>query len=376
MSAFRVRNIPMRLLVALLFCLLCLAVGAQTQYAKPRKGEGITTFLQRHGRSGQEYYREFLELNKRKLKGKTTLLLDVSYALPPIKPTSHRRSRAQNTPSDVSKEAKRSEAAKSSQQPKDNKSQDKRHEIGTEFNEPLFGKTLAKGKVESGKLKGACIYVVSGHGGPDPGAIGKVGKNELHEDEYAYDVALRLARDLMQEGAEVHIIIQDAKDGIRDDQYLNNSKRETCMGKTIPLNQAARLQQRCDAINNLYKKEKDEYKYCRAIFLHVDSRSVRQQTDVFFYHREGWSKGQQLASCLRRTFQTKYDKHQPNRGFEGTVSARGLYVLTHTQPVSVFVELGNIQNSHDQKRFVLSSNRQALANWLTEGFIKDFEANK
>ena len=64
MSAFRVRNIPMRLLVALLLCLLCLAVGAQTQYAKPRKGEGITTFLQRHGRSGQEYYREFLELNK------------------------------------------------------------------------------------------------------------------------------------------------------------------------------------------------------------------------------------------------------------------------------------------------------------------------
>ena len=34
----------------------------------------------------------------------------------------------------------------------------------------------------------------------------------------------------MQEGAEVHIIIQDAKDGIRDDSYLSNSKRETCMG--------------------------------------------------------------------------------------------------------------------------------------------------
>ena len=39
----------------------------------------------------------------------------------------------------------------------------------------------------------------------------------------------------MQEGAEVHIIIQDAKDGIRDDAYLSNSKRETCMGAPIPL---------------------------------------------------------------------------------------------------------------------------------------------
>ena len=358
--------------ILLLLMMFSLTLMAQTQYAKPKRGEGITTFLQRHGRSGQVYYKEFIELNKQKLKGKTTLLLDVSYALPPIKPTAQHRSKAQNAPAKASNEPKQSEAGKPAQQPKDTKGQERKHEIGYEFNEPLFGKSLAKGKVEGGKLKGACIYVVSGHGGPDPGAIGKVGKTELHEDEYAYDVALRLARCLMQEGAEVHIIIQDARDGIRDDQYLSNGKRETCMGKTIPLNQVARLQQRCDAINNLYKKEKDEYTYCRAIFLHVDSRSVGEQTDVFFYHREGWSKGLRLASQLRKTFQTKYDKHQPNRGFEGTVSTRGLFVLTHTHPVSVFVELGNIQNSHDQKRFVLSSNRQALAKWITEGFINDF----
>ena len=88
------------------------------------------------------------------------------------------------------------------------------------INEPLFGKALASVKVTSNRLQGACFYVVSGHGGPDPGAIGRIGKIELHEDEYAYDVALRLARNLMQEGAEVRIIIQDAKDGIRDDKYL------------------------------------------------------------------------------------------------------------------------------------------------------------
>ncbi|MCR4808527.1 MAG: N-acetylmuramoyl-L-alanine amidase [Prevotella sp.] len=356
----------------LLLMLVSLHVTAQTQYAKPRRGEGITTFLRRHGRSGQVYYKEFLELNKKKLNGKTTLLLGVNYALPPIKPTSQQRSKAKNTPASTSQEPQQAKAASPAKQPTDSKAKDKKHAVGYEFNEPLFGKSLAKGKVESGKLKGACIYVVSGHGGPDPGAIGKVGKTELHEDEYAYDVALRLARDLMQEGAEVHIIIQDAKDGIRDDRYLSNSKRETCMGKTIPLNQVARLRQRCDAINQLYKKEKDEYTYCRAIFLHVDSRSMREQTDVFFYHREGWSKGYQLANQLRKTFEGKYDKHQPGRGFEGTVSSRGLYVITHTQPISVFVELGNIQNSHDQKRFVLSSNRQALANWITEGFINDF----
>ena len=94
----------------------------------------------------------------------------------------------------------------------------------------------------------------------------KVGRYELHEDEYAYDIALRLARNLMQEGAEVHIIIQDAKDGIRDDSYLSNSKRETCMGDAIPLNQVQRLQQRCDKINALYRKDRKNHSYCRAIF--------------------------------------------------------------------------------------------------------------
>ena len=88
----------------------------------------------------------------------------------------------------------------------------------------------------------------------------------------------------MQEGAEVLIIIQDAKDGIRDDLYLSNSKRETCMGAAIPLNQVARLQQRCAKINEFYRQDRKIYKYCRAIFLHVDSRSKSHQTDVFFYH--------------------------------------------------------------------------------------------
>mgnify|MGYP002229769206 FL=1 len=228
----------------------------------------------------------------------------------------------------------------------------------------------------SNRLQGACFYVVSGHGGPDPGAIGKIGKVELHEDEYAYDVALRLARNLMQEGAEVRIIIQDAKDGIRDDRYLSNSKRETCMGDAIPLNQVARLQQRCTKINELYRKDRKIYKYCRAIFLHVDSRSKGAQTDVFFYHAPKSVLGKRLAVAMKGTFESKYDKHQPNRGFEGTVSSRNLYVLLKAAPASVFVELGNIQNAFDQRRFVISSNRQALAKWMMEGFIADYKRTK
>ena len=101
----------------------------------------------------------------------------------------------------------------------------------------------------------------------------------------------------------------------------------------------------------------------------VDSRSKSAQTDVFFYHAPKSVLGKKLAVTMKETFESKYDKHQPNRGFEGTVSSRNLYVLLKAAPASLFVELGNIQNSFDQRRFVISSNRQALAKWMMEGFI-------
>lgn len=330
------------LLLSLTLALFTLSVAAQQTTDTPRNGEGISSFLQRNHRPGKAYYQEFLRLNAKKLKGKKELILGVRYVIPPL----------------------RGEGAQSASAKK------------RQIKEPLFGKKLSHVDVTGSSLAGACFYIVSGHGGPDPGAIGRLNGHELHEDEYAYDVALRLARNLVQEGAEVHIIIQDRKDGIRDGNYLKNSKRETCMGDPIPLNQVERLKQRCVKINELYRSDRKKYKYCRSVFLHVDSRSKRAQTDVFFYHAPGSKYGEQLARGMKNTFEQKYDRHQPNRGFEGTVSARNLYVLLNSTPPALFVELGNIQNSFDQRRFVISDNRQALANWMREGLIADYKKCK
>ena len=341
------------------------------QKATPKAGEGISSFLLRHNRSPKKYYDDFIELNKQKLGKNNVLKVGVTYVIPPVKKST--TTSAKTTPAKNTGAKNTTSEGAGTKQPS---SKAKSTKIGTTINEPLFGKQLANVKVTSNRLAGACFYVVSGHGGPDPGAIGKVGRYELHEDEYAYDIALRLARNLMQEGAEVHIIIQDAKDGIRDDSYLSNSKRETCMGDAIPLNQVQRLQQRCDKINALYRKDRKNHSYCRAIFIHIDSRSKGKQTDVFFYYSNKKGDSKRLANNMKDMFESKYDKHQPNRGFSGTVSGRNLYVLSHTTPASVFVELGNIQNTFDQRRLVINSNRQALAKWLMEGFLKDYKEKK
>lgn len=327
--------------IIILICLLFLltpALKAQEK-AYPKKGEGIELFLKRFNRTGQSYQKEFIRINKKKLGKDNALIAGVKYTLPPL-----RGQKAAGTSGKARKGY-----------------------------EPLFGKKYANYSQVSSELKGACFYLVSGHGGPDPGAIGKIGNHELHEDEYAYDIILRVARNLMQRGAKVHIIIQDKKDGIRDGMYLNNTKRETCMGSKIPLNQVSRLKQRCDKINALMKQDKETYK--RALFIHVDSRARGKQMDVFFYHA-GSKQGKKLANTVKQTFKRKYAHHQPGRGFTGTVSKRNLYVLRNAQPVSLFIEIGNIQNKYDQQRIILSNNRQALANWISEAFVKDYKQYK
>jgi len=222
-------------------------------------------------------------------------------------------------------------------------------------------KTAAPGKV---------YYLVSGHGGPDPGArCSKECSNTLCEDEYAYDVTLRLARNLMQNGATVHVIIKDHNDGIRDEAFLDCDKDEVCMDNLrIPVNQKKRLAQRADAINDLYMMYKKRgVKEQKAIMVHVDSRSVEKRQDVFFYYYKHSSRSKNLAANCHKTFKQKYEKYRKGRGYHGYIKARGLYMLRNTLPPAVFVELANIRNKNDQQRIIQNDNRQLLANWLYEG---------
>ena len=77
-----------------------------------------------------------------------------------------------------------------------------------------------------------------------------------------------------------------------------------------------------------------------------------------------------LAKTVQDVFESKYDQHQKDRGYQGFVEDRGLHMVRSVLPAMVFVELANITNAEDQKRLLVNSNRQALANWLFEGLRK------
>ena len=125
----------LNIIFALFFTIFCVNRLQAQEKAFPKKGEGITLFLKRHNRTGISYQKQFIELNKNKLGKGNTLRIGVKYTLPPLQ----------------GKEAVASAIKRANY-------------------EPLFGKELASYKVTSSELKGACFYLVSGHGGPDPGA--------------------------------------------------------------------------------------------------------------------------------------------------------------------------------------------------------------
>ena len=319
------------LLFILLLSISSLLAQPNYEWVEVKNGEGFNSFLIRNNLSPSQHLNQFKTLNQGRFTKTGQLIAGKKYKVPLRFPI---------------------------------------HNIS------LLGEDHSKVKQVDNSLNGAVIYLVAGHGGPDPGAVGKISGRKITEDEYAYDIVLRMGQELISHGAKVHFIIKDMNDGIRNDAYLKPDNDELCYpSQKIPRKQTPRLRQRAAAVNILAKKE-NPAAYQRLIVIHLDSRSKGNRTDVYFYHHSKSKKGKQLALNLQKKMKAKYAEHQPNRKYTGTVGTRRLYMLQTTTPPSVFIELGNINNYRDQIRFTKTDNRQALANWLSEGIIEDYKLAK
>ncbi len=240
-------------------------------------------------------------------------------------------------------------------------------------NFPIFGKKYEYTPLKSQKLAGKVFYIESGHGGPDPGAIAKKGKHTLCEDEYAYDVSLRLVRNLIAHGATAYMITRDPNDGIRDKEYLDCDSDEVTWGNLeVPAPQKPRLFQRSDVINELFEKHKKQgVKEQKLIVIHVDSRGKGDQTDLYFYYHPADPDGKKLATGMHKSMEANYRKYRKGRGYDGSVTSRDLHMLRETKVTSAYIEIGNIRHPTDQQRIIVPRNRQLLADWLFQGLVEN-----
>nr|WP_246209010.1 LysM peptidoglycan-binding domain-containing protein [Entomospira entomophilus] len=135
----------------------------------------------------------------------------------------------------------------------------------------------------SNTLNGYRIVLDPGHGGYDPGALGSVtidGKRYyLVEDEYVYDIALRLYAILVQHGAEVEMTILAPNHTIRDNSKLEsfvNQKNEVYndpQEMQRPVGGRWGLRKRLEITQRFLKNQSSK----KSIFmsLHADSGDVK-----------------------------------------------------------------------------------------------------
>ena len=385
-------------LIFVFFIIIALPIEAKYLQVVCKSGDGISILLQRYQLEQTDfYYSKFKELNPKKVKKNGDLFAGIKYSLP-IKimkyngksirsslgidnfetaveiqnyneklldknliKKEYKASRLLYVPMVYSSEIHESKATTTS-----NTTQ-----INSEFNTKLFGKANSRIDVVDNSLQNRVFYLSPGHGGIDPGAIGTKDGKRLCEDEYAYDITLRLAKKLLEHNATVYMTVQDPNDGIREDYYLECDSDELYHGgDTISGNQTTRLLKRAEIMNDLYAKHKKTAKSQTALMIHVDSRYEEQRIDIFYYYNEDDAKGKLLANTIYQTIKEKYAQNQPGRGYYGTISTRSLLELRKTKATGVYIELGNIQNPTDQVRFIDPNNRQAIANWLYLGLLK------
>lgn len=342
------------------------------------QGDGIFAILRENGYNPSEYFHIFIELNSEKITENNELIYGETYYLPP-KLSAEQLKKTEYIDSLISTLLVHADTLTL----KDTISEDslKEHDY---FAEELIEETHTTSEIilryadsiKDNILEGAVIYLISGHGGPDPGAMATIDGHTISEAVYAYDITLRIAKKIEEHGGIARMIIKSDEYGVRDCRILTMNNNKYCYPNLpIPRDHNQRLRQRVTAVNNLYMEYRD-MPYHRLVEVHLDSRSTGTNIDVFFYHYRFSNTGRRFAENIRQVFEEKYSQHQPNRGYKGTVSGRNLFIISNTYPPAVLIELGNIQNSFDQRRFLMHTNRQALANWIVEGIIRDYTSAK
>ncbi|UPA16472.1 LysM peptidoglycan-binding domain-containing protein [Borrelia coriaceae] len=231
-----------------------------------------------------------------------------------------------------------------------------------------FEKLVKSRPVKNNNLKNKLIIIDPGHGGLDPGAIVKARdglNNEIFvvEDEYVYDIALRLYVYLKEYGGNVELTILSPEHLIRDSLSANNTfvnvKNEVYndydLNKTDTvdswINGAQEgLRKRLTVVNKFIKKYKnvkeDDILY---ISLHSDN-SVGAPRCMGFYYQSEEGKGFDAHSKSIIEKMTKDFKRTPY------VKGQNLYVLkNNVVKTKLLVEIRNL--AFDEEAWAIRSSK-------------------
>lgn len=189
------------------------------------------------------------------------------------------------------------------------------------------------------------IAIDAGHGGVDPGAIGKLG---VKEDEINLQIALNL-RSLIEENGGVVILTRNDGQGLytEDSTTLREKKNEDLRNRRIEVNNS----------------EPDVL-----LSIHLNSFPQSQYYGAQAFYKEGCEKSKDLALLIQEELRNVLDKN--NKRVPQPRDT--IYLIREAEAPAVLVECGFLSNTEEEKRLIDPKYQQKIAWAIYIGVMRYF----
>lgn len=190
------------------------------------------------------------------------------------------------------------------------------------------------------------IALDAGHGGFDPGAIGKNGKNE---DDINLQIVLKLRR-LIEQGGGVVILTREIDTGLNTEKSktYRQRKNEDLRNRRILINES----------------EPDIF-----VSVHLNSFPQSQYYGAQTFYKKGCEKSKLLSKILQDELKNVLDKNNERR----PQPRDSVYIIRETKSPAVLVECGFLSNSKEEKLLNDSKYQEKIAWSIYIGLIKYFK---
>ncbi|MFA6669792.1 MAG: N-acetylmuramoyl-L-alanine amidase [Bacillota bacterium] len=204
----------------------------------------------------------------------------------------------------------------------------------------FFNDILGSSRAVFSPMTNRAVFIDAGHGGRDPGAVGRQGENE---DRINLEIALRLKR-LVEEGGGIAILTRDGDYGLYSPEAPNKKRDDLQKRKAIA----------------------DQSDSCVNIIIHLNSFSQsRYYGAQTFYHR-GSEESKRLAVILQEELRRVLDRDN----YRQPKADDDIYLLKDNQAPTVLVECGFLSNPEEERLLNEERYKEKVAFGIYSGILR------